>query len=154
SNRSFPEIKCMRWRHLILLTMSALAVWTEGCRPTSPSDSQASNQGDRATLTFNKNVAPILFQRCAPCHRPGQSAPFRLLNYADALKRAKQIAEVTQRRYMPPWLPEPGYGEFLDERRLTDAQIDTIQKWFVCGAPEGEASDLPPLPKFEDGWHL
>src|SRR2546422_808238 len=85
-------------------------------RPSSSSSSsillRASEDEGRRTrtitsiATFNRDVAPILFQNCAPCHRPGQSAPFSLLNYADALKHAKQIAEVTQKHYMPPWLPD------------------------------------------------
>src|ERR1035437_10127540 len=79
-------------------------------------------------VTYHKHIAPILFKYCAPCHRPGESGPFSLLTYADARKRAGLIAAVTRRRYMPPWLPAPGYGEFADERRLTDAQIEQIGK--------------------------
>ena len=75
------------------------------------------------TVTFAKNVAPILFQHCAPCHRPGQSAPFSLLNYEAVLKKAKLIGEVTERRYMPPWLPEHGYGNFAGERWLSVDEI-------------------------------
>ena len=59
-------------------------------------------------VTFHKHIAPILLEYCAPCHRPGQSGPFPLLTYDDASKRASQIAAVTRRRYMPPWLPEAG----------------------------------------------
>src|ERR1035441_3556558 len=70
-----------------------------------------------ATPTFNRDVAPILYQNCSNCHRPGEVAPFALLSYDDAAKRAKQIAAITQARVMPPWKATPGYGEFLDERR-------------------------------------
>jgi tetratricopeptide (TPR) repeat protein len=105
-------------------------------------------------VAFSRDVAPILLKHCAPCHRPGQSAPFSLLTYADAKKRAKQIAEVTARRWMPPWLPEPGSVPLADERRLTTAQIDTIQRWVGAGAPEGNPADLPALPGWSDGWHL
>ena len=72
-----------------------------------------------ATPTFNKDIAPILYQNCAVCHRPNEVAPFSLLTYQDAAKRAKLIATVTERRYMPPWKAEPGYGHFANERRLT-----------------------------------
>ena len=89
-----------------------------------------------ATPTFNKDIAPILYQNCAACHRPGEVAPFSLLTYADASKRAKLISTVTQRRFMPPWKPEPGYGKFMDERRLTDEQIAIIKEWADAGAPE------------------
>jgi hypothetical protein len=105
-------------------------------------------------VTFNRDIAPIIFDRCAGCHHPGQAAPFSLLSYADVRKHSKIIAEVTQRRYMPPWLPEKGYGEFVGERRLTDDQIDLIQRWVGQGAVEGEAGDLPPAPRFDEGWRL
>ena len=127
------------------------AVWM-GCKPAQPSDAVSAPR--RGTTTFNRDVAPILFQHCAPCHRPGQSAPFSLCSYADTLKHASEITEVTRKRYMPPWLPEPGHGEFLHERRLTAGQIETIQHWYADGAPEGEPADLPALPKFAEGWQL
>jgi len=107
-----------------------------------------------ATPTFNKDVAPILFQNCAACHRPGEVAPFSLLTYQDAAKRAKFLKEVTQERRMPPWMPEPGPHRFLDERRLSDADLKTLADWVDAGAPEGDARDLPSLPKFADGWQL
>lgn len=69
-----------------------------------------------ATPTFNHDIAPILYEKCATCHRPGQVAPFPLLTYGDAAKRAGLIAIVTQKHYMPPWKAEPGYGHFQDER--------------------------------------
>ena len=70
--------------------------------------------------------------------------PFSLLNYADAKKHAREIAELTAKRVMPPWPPEPGFGEFTGERRLTAAQIQLIQQWIAAGAAEGNAEDLPP----------
>jgi mono/diheme cytochrome c family protein len=79
--------------------------------------------------TFNKDIAPILYQNCATCHRQGEVAPFSLLTYQDAAKRANLIAAVTAKRYMPPWKTERGYGHFQDERRLTEQQIALIQKW-------------------------
>lgn len=106
------------------------------------------------TLTFSKDIAPIIFTNCAVCHHPGGSAPFSLLSYPDVKKRAQQIVSVTKKRYMPPWLPEPGYGEFVGERRLTDTQISTIQLWVNQGAPEGDPSDLPRVSKFNQGWQL
>ncbi|HEY2012153.1 MAG TPA: tetratricopeptide repeat protein [Bryobacteraceae bacterium] len=105
-------------------------------------------------VTYNRHIAPILFEYCAPCHRPGESGPFSLLTYQDARRRASLIASVTRRRYMPPWLPAPGYGDFADERRLSDAQIDQIRKWAASGAPEGLASDAPRAPTFTEGWQL
>src|SRR5690349_18971340 len=88
-----------------------------------------------AAVTFNQQIAPIVYRNCSPCHQPGEAAPFPLLNYHDAKAHAGQIAAVTKRRFMPPWLPEAGHGEFLDERRLTDGEIQLIQDWVAQGAP-------------------
>lgn len=105
-------------------------------------------------VTFTKHIAPILFQNCAECHRPGEVAPFSLLTYEDARKRGRTIARVTEKRFMPPWKAEHGYGDFLNERRLTDQQIALIRQWVDAGAPEGNPADLPPPPKFPAGWTL
>ena len=105
-------------------------------------------------VTFTRHIAPILFESCAPCHRPGESAPFSLLTYDDAKKHARQIAEVTASRFMPPWPPEPGKGDFAGSRRLTDAQVAAFRQWAASGAPEGRAADLPPTPRFVEGWAL
>ena len=106
------------------------------------------------TVTFNRDIAPIVFQKCARCHRPGQSAPFALLAYEEVKKHARQIVEVTQRRYMPPWLPEPGYGEFAFDRRLGEDQIAMIQQWVAEGAVEGNPTNLLPPPRFSERWQL
>ena len=108
----------------------------------------------QAEVTFNKDVAPILFEHCASCHRPGQSAPFSLLTYNDAKSKAKKIAEATARHQMPPWLPEGKFGEFIGDRRLAAEKIEVFSKWLAAGCPEGNATDRPPVPKWEEGWHL
>ena len=105
-------------------------------------------------VTFNRDIAPMLSQYCAPCHRPGEAGPFPLLTYADAKARARLIAAVTSTRFMPPWLPEPQESKFADELRLSDEQIAVIQKWVEQGAVEGAAADLPPAPRFFPGWQL
>ncbi len=105
-------------------------------------------------VTFSKDIAPILFQYCAPCHRPGEAGPFPLLNYADARKRAAQIAAVTARHYMPPWPPEPGYGDFAGAKRLTDAQIALFARWAKSGMAEGDRAATPRPPNFVEGWQL
>jgi hypothetical protein len=106
-----------------------------------------------AAPTFNQDVAPILYENCATCHRPGEVAPFPLLTYQDAAKRAGLIAFATEKRFMPPWKPEPGFGEFAHERRLTDAQIATLRDWAAAGAPQGEGP-APVAPTFPQGWQL
>ena len=105
-------------------------------------------------VTFNRDIAPIVFRSCSSCHLPGEAAPFSLLTYSDAKKHARQIAEVTQSRSMPPWLPEPQRLKFADELRLSDAQIKLFEDWVKQGAVEGSAADLPPSPKFVEGWRL
>jgi hypothetical protein len=102
--------------------------------------------------TFNKDIAPILYANCATCHRPGEVAPFPLLTYQDAAKRASLIAGAVSGRFMPPWKAEPGYGDFAGERRLTDEQIALIRDWAKAGAPEGDPKLKPAPPKFVDGW--
>ena len=109
---------------------------------------------DAPAVTFNRDVAPILFANCAGCHRPGEVAPFALLSYRDAAKRAELIAEVTTKREMPPWKVEPGSGHFADERRLSDEQVAMIRRWADTGATEGDATDLPATPEFTTGWQL
>lgn len=107
-----------------------------------------------AEVTFNRNIAPILYRYCATCHRPGEAGPFPLLTYTDAKTHARQIAAVTRSRFMPPWLPEPGELKFADEMRLSEEQIAKIQAWVEQGGLEGDARDLPPKPKFTEGWQL
>jgi tetratricopeptide (TPR) repeat protein len=121
---------------------------------TDPRSPIGDRPGANLTITFDRDIAPIVFKNCAVCHHPGGSGPFSLLTYVDVKNHARQIATVTSSRYMPPWLPEPGYGVFEGERRLDDKQIQTIQQWVAAGGPEGLASDLPPTPAFSDGWQL
>src|SRR5581483_7264125 len=105
-------------------------------------------------LTFNKDVAPIVWSRCAVCHRPGAIAPFSLITYDDVFRHRTQIADLTARRVMPPWKPRAGSGEFEDDRRLSDAELSTLQNWIASGAPEGDPHDLPPPPAWPAGWGL
>ena len=115
--------------------------------PLKPASSQTQ-------VTFNHDIAPIVFRNCAQCHHPGEAGPFSLLTYADVKAHGRQIAFVTSKHIMPPWLPEPGELKFADELRLTDAEIATIQKWVDQGEIEGNPSDLPTQPAFSAGWQL
>ncbi len=105
-------------------------------------------------VDFAAHVAPILHQNCVDCHRPGGAAPFALVDYEDARERGPLIAAVTERRFMPPWLPEPGKGAFAGERRLTDVQIATLARWVEQGMPRGDSADLPPPPALRTEWEL
>ncbi len=106
------------------------------------------------TVTFNKQIAPILYQRCVECHRAGEVAPMPLLTYKDARPWAKAIKEKVTTRVMPPWLADPKYGHFSNDRRMSDKEIETVVAWVNAGAPEGDPKDLPPPPKFEQGWTI
>jgi tetratricopeptide (TPR) repeat protein len=106
------------------------------------------------SVTFNRNVAPIIFHYCSPCHRPGEAAPFPLLSYQDTVKFAAQIAVITRSRIMPPWLPSPSDLKFAGDLHLSDEQIAVLQEWVDQGAREGDPHDLPPAPEFTPGWQL
>jgi tetratricopeptide (TPR) repeat protein len=104
------------------------------------------------TLTFAKDIGPIVLEKCAGCHHPGEIGPFPLLCFADVKKRARQIVEITQKRIMPPWSPVPGYCEFERDRGLSAAEIGMIDQWVAEGTSEGDISELPPPPEFPTGW--
>ena len=105
-------------------------------------------------ITFSETIAPIVYENCVTCHRPGEAAPFALITYEDVKKRGALIASVTRSRYMPPWHAAHGYGEFDGERRLSDAQIAAIGEWVKQGMPEGDSAKMPKLPQLTEGWHL
>jgi hypothetical protein len=105
-------------------------------------------------VTFNKDVAPILFKSCAECHRPGEAAPFSLLSYKEARPWAKSIREQVVSRQMPPWHADPHIGAWANDRRLSQVEIDKITAWVDGGAQEGAAKDFPPAPQFVEGWRI
>jgi hypothetical protein len=104
--------------------------------------------------TFNKDVAPIFFRSCTNCHRPGEIAPMSLLTYRDARPWAKSIAARVSNGTMPPWHADPAHGQFLNDRRLADAEKTTIMNWVNAGAGEGSPADLPPAPTYDSGWTI
>jgi tetratricopeptide (TPR) repeat protein len=120
-----------------------------------PLKAQSSNRQNRErAVTFNRDIATIIFQNCARCHRRGESGPFPLLTYEDVKKHAHEIELVTRTRFMPPWLPDPQPLKFADQARLSPNQIATIRRWVEQGEPEGNPADLPPPPKFVEGWQM
>ena len=114
----------------------------------------AASAASAQTPTFTKDVAPILYKNCTSCHRPGEIAPMSLLTYADARPWVRSIQARVTAGTMPPWHADPAHGEFLNDRRLSAAEKDTVLKWIAGGAPEGDAKDLPPAPKYADGWMI
>ncbi len=114
----------------------------------------ASHRSNAAKVTFTKDVAPILYKNCAECHRAGEIAPMSLLSYQEARPWAKSIRERVVERSMPPWSADPKYGHWANDPRLSEKEIDTIVEWVNAGAPKGDDKDLPPAPKFTDGWAI
>ncbi len=140
---------------LIFLLVISPGAFSNAADSSGPTAQKAANvQSPPSPVTFNKEIAPLVFAHCSGCHRPGQSAPFSLLTYHDVQKRAKLVGEVVQRRYMPPWLPVKGHGDFANDRSLKSEQIALIEKWLAQGAVEGDTADLPATPKWTDGWQL
>jgi hypothetical protein len=102
--------------------------------------------------TFSKDVAPILFNNCVTCHRPGEIAPMSLFTYEQVRPWAKAIKNKVVSREMPPWHADPRYGKFSNDKSLTQAQIATLVAWADNGAPKGEPADMPPTPQFANDW--
>ncbi len=101
--------------------------------------------------TFNKDVAPIIYEKCASCHRPGEVAPMSLLSYQEARPWIRSIKAKVSSREMPPWFADDRFSTFADKKALTKEQIDTIVKWVDAGAPQG-TGQAPAAPKFIEGW--
>lgn len=124
-----------------------------GCRIELGLDSRPLDHKD-SKVTYCNQVARIVFDKCARCHRPGEVAPFSLLSYKETARHALQIKEVVQRKLMPPWKPISKFGHFQNEQRLTEDEIETICNWVTDGMPEGNRSQLPAVPNFPTGWQL
>ena len=130
-------------RALVLLVGSVAAI----------ASVQAAPAAAPATPTFTKDVAPIVFDKCVSCHRKGEVAPMTLTSYEEVRPWAKVIREKVRSREMPPWGADPAHSlKMRNDRSLSQSQIDTIVAWVDAGAPRGSDADLPPLPKFADGW--
>jgi hypothetical protein len=107
-----------------------------------------------ATVTYNKDIAPILQKHCQGCHRSGEAAPFSVATYKDTRPWAKAIRAAVLSRRMPPWFANPAHGKFLNDPRLSAAEIEAVRIWADSGAPEGDPKDAPEPPVFSDGWKI
>ena len=136
------------------LTLSTLALFAAFGLFDLPGSRASETKGTARRVTFNKEVAPIFFKHCAECHRPGESAPMSLLTYKEARPWAKSIREKVISREMPPWHADPHVGQFANDRRLSQAEVEAVVAWVEGGAKEGEAKDLPPAPQFAAGWSI
>ena len=115
---------------------------------------RAGHADSKAAVTFTKNVAPILYKCCAECHRPTGVAPMSLMNYKEVRPWARSVKERVVDRSMPPWFADPKHGEFANDPSLSQDEINTIVSWVDAGAPKGDDKDLPPSPKFTEGWEI
>jgi len=107
-----------------------------------------------ATITYSKDIAPLVTDRCAMCHHAGGSAPFSLTTYAETKRHAAQIADVVRRRFMPPGKADPSDGPFVGQHPLSDSEIQLLRDWADAGAPQGDPHDAPPPRRWVEGWQL
>ena len=107
-----------------------------------------------ASVTFNKDVLPILQKNCQTCHRPGQIAPMSFLTYAETRPWAKAMKQAVVTRDMPPWFADPQHGRFKNDRSLEPRDIETITRWADSGAAEGDSTDAPQVDWPADGWEI
>ncbi|MCI0487558.1 MAG: heme-binding domain-containing protein [Blastocatellia bacterium] len=114
----------------------------------------AAGRSRASSVTFTKDVAPILYASCAECHRPGEIAPMSLLTYKEVRPWAKSIRDRVADRSMPPWSADPKYGHWANDPRLSEREINTIVEWVNAGAPKGDDKDMPHKPKFTEGWTI
>ena len=132
--------------------LQAVVAGTPVAVPTAPA--VGCIVADLKPVTFAADIAPILADKCASCHRPDGPAPFSLLTYADARQRASLIAAVTARRFMPPYKAVSDVGSFEGQKRLSDEEIAAIRQWVADGVPEGEPIPPTPARREKAGWQL
>lgn len=137
---------------LFALSFITLLVWQRA--PAAAATKSNTAKRAQGTPTFNKEVVRLFQKHCQSCHHPGDIAPFSLMSYKEARPWAVSIREEVVTKNMPPWKPQPGCGDFKDQRALTQDEINTIANWVDAGAPEGNAADMPPPLEFPDGWAL
>src|ERR1051326_6099663 len=107
-----------------------------------------------ANVTFNKDVLPVLQNRCQECHRPGEIAPMSFTTYKDTRAWAKAIKTAVVTKQMPPWFADSHYGKFANDRALSQAEIETLVAWTDGGSKPGNAKDAPKAREFFEGWSM
>jgi hypothetical protein len=138
----------------VIAAVGALCAVAGASPGGAPQDKDPRVPPGESAPTFSKDVAPILYNKCVSCHRPGEVAPMSLITYKDVRPWAKSIQERVSTRVMPPWFADRTHGHFRNDRSLTEQEIDTIEKWAGAGARQGNPADLPALPKFPSGWQI
>jgi hypothetical protein len=116
--------------------------------------SLCAQMGNMPTVTYTKDVAPILQKHCQSCHRPGEAGPFSMLSYEDLRPWTGAIRLAVQHKIMPPWYADPQFGHFSNNRALSDQEIKTIVSWVIAGSPKGDLKNTPPPVQFTEGWGI
>jgi mono/diheme cytochrome c family protein len=146
-------------KHLIFIFLSAVAFAQNPQARAAQIQADSKDLRHDVPITFYKQIFPILQKNCQNCHRPGEAAPMSFLNYASTRPWAKAIKQAVLQRKMPPWFADPQYGQFANDRRLSDADVRTLLSWIDAGAPEGD----PPTPggllslatvRWVEGWSI
>ncbi len=142
---------------MVLMGIALLRIYggarASGHLPAPPPADAPFTAAAKGSLTYSNDIRPLIEKHCASCHRPGQVAPFSLLTTQDVIKRAKQIADITTARTMPPWKAD-SHGEFLDENRLTTQERGIIRQWADEGAKLGASAPTITVKADADGWSL
>jgi hypothetical protein len=129
-----------------------VGIFLLACNPPSEKNSERSTvNSELKGITWSEHIAPIIYKSCTPCHRPGAAGTFDLLNYNDAVKNSNKIKFATGIRFMPPWPADPGYRHFVDERVLSDLEIEQIKSWVDNKMPRGDSTKEMPTPVFYTG---
>src|SRR6185295_2492202 len=115
---------------------------------------QPAVKGVKTSVTYAREIAPILQNRCQECHRPGQIGPMPLMTYEDASSWSLMIREVVLDQRMPPWHADPKHGKFSNDRRLPQDERTKLLAWIDAGCPEGDSKDLPLAKKYTEGWTI
>ena len=137
-----------------IVLVGSLAVPLAQSQATGTATASRPAQTTSNAPTFSKDVAPVLYEHCTTCHRPGEVAPMSLLTYEEARPWARAIRENVTNGTMPPWHADPAHGKWKNDRRLSDAEKDVISRWVAAGAPEGDPKDLPAKPVYTAGWTI
>ena len=144
------EIKC-RWS-----LWRAVAVAAKTYRELDPLVRSSATETYRpvpaGSLTFSREIAPIVHDKCATCHQPGNVAPFSLITYHDLVRKRRMVAKVLKKHLMPPWKPVSGVGEFLGDFSLTVQERGMIMQWIAEGCLEGNPAEKLPMPQASEDW--
>lgn len=109
-----------------------------GCAIKMP---ERDKRSAHAKISYEKEIAPLLLDKCVVCHREGGIGPWQMTNYDMIRGFSPMIREVVRTQRMPPWHADPHYSVFSNDRGLTPAQAKTLVHWIEAGSPRGAGKD-------------